>query len=259
MKEDTLNSLNPKIMYDLSKALIRCSSLACLFTEPQAKADKEAGLLSKTAKSHLIETYAREIWGIEQDITTPQMKKGTIAEEDGITTLSRVDKRFYTKNTERKENEWLSGHADIVEEDEIVDIKLSWNALTFLPKLIEPIDKVYEYQLQGYMWLYNKPKGRISYCLVDTPDNIIQSEKYRLLRSMDVVSEEDPSYQIAARKLESNMKFSHIPPELRVINHYVDRDDEIIAKIPAKVERAREFLIELAEKHLSYYPQSVAV
>ena len=229
---------------------IRCSSLSCLFTEPQSKADKEAGKLSKTAQSHLIEVYAREIWGVEKDIVTKQMQKGIEAEEEGITLLIRVDKKPYLKNMERRENGWISGHCDIEDEDEIIDIKLSWDAFTFLPKLIETVDKVYEYQVQGYMWLWNKNKARIAYCLVDTPENIREGEKYRLLRSMDVVTEESPEFLKAWQKLESNMKFGHIPPHQRVICHEVARNEEIIAKIPEKVEKAREFLAELHQKHL---------
>lgn len=234
---------------------IRCSSLGCLFTEPVSKADKDAGNLSKTAKTHLIEVYAKELWGVEKDIITKQMKKGKECEESAITLLSRLDKKLYEKNGILIENDHISGHADIVEKDEIIDTKVSWDAFTFLPKLIEPVDKDYFYQLQGYMWLWDKKKGRISYCLTDTPENIIQGERYRLLRSMDVVSEESPDYLEAVRVLESNMKFDHLPPELRVINQFIDRDDEIIQKIPAKVEKAREFLQELFEKHMNLYPK----
>jgi hypothetical protein len=68
---------------------------------------------------------------------------------------------------------------------------------------------------------------------------------------MNVVSEESPEYLAAAKILESNMKFSHIPMGLRVINQFVDRDEAIIEKIPAKVEKAREFLAELHKKHIS--------
>lgn len=232
-----------------SSVKIRCSSLGDLFTEPVTKADKEAGILSKTAKSHLIEVYASEIWGVEKDIVTKAIKKGRQAEEDGITLLSQVDKRLYIKNDERKDNNWVSGHADIVCNEEIVDIKLSWDAFSFLPKLIEPIDKGYMYQLQGYMWLWDKPRARISYCLVNTPQNIIEGEKYRLLRGMDVVSEESPEFVAAAKRLESNMTFDKIPIGLRVINKYVDRDEEIIQKIPSKVKKAREFLEELQNLH----------
>lgn len=243
---------------DFSTTLIRCSSLSCLFTEPKDATAKKNGELSKTAQAHLIEVYAREIWGIEKDIVTPAMRKGTEAEESGLDLLSEVDNKFYAKNEERKDNLYITGHPDIVTEDEIIDLKLSFDALTFLPKIIEPLDKVYEYQVQGYMWLFNKKKARVSYGLVDTPDNIIQGEKYRLLRSMDVTSEESPAFIEAARKLESNMKFGHLPPQLRVINFYVDRDEEIITKIPGKVIKAREFLLDIYSKHLSFYEKLVS-
>lgn len=229
--------------------LIRCSSLSCLFTEPQSKADREAGLLSKTAKTHLIEVYARELWGMEKDIVTKQMRKGIEAEEQGIALLSIIDGIKYSKNEERLENDYISGHADVVHLDTVTDLKISWDAFTFLPKLIEEVDKCYYYQVQGYMWLWDKPKARISYALVNTPDNIIEGEKYRLLRSMDVVSEESPEYIKAARKLENNMKFDRIPIHQRVIHHYVDRNDDIINMIPSKVEKAREFLHEIYNKH----------
>jgi hypothetical protein len=116
---------------------------------------------------------------------------------------------------------------------------------------MEDVDKAYYYQVQGYMWLMGKKWARISYCLVNTPDYIILSEQNRLLYSMDVVSRESPAFQIAAATLESTMKFDHIHPKYRVINHYVYRDEEIIEKIPSKVEKAREFLQEVYEKHMN--------
>jgi hypothetical protein len=236
-------------MHDFSSTLIRCSSLSCLFTEPQKKEDKLAGRLSKTAKTHLIQVYAREIWGVEKDILTKQMSKGVIAEEEGINLLGLVDRKLYFKNDERKENEWISGHADIKEDDEVIDIKLAWDAFTFLANLDDNVKDEYFYQLQGYMVLWGLKRARIAYCLVDTPESIRNDEKYRLLRKMDVATEENPDFLRAWEKVERGMIFSHIPPEHRVICQEVLLDEEIIAKIPEKVERAREFLAELQEKH----------
>ncbi len=236
---------------NFSNVLIRCSSLSCLFTEPKSKADKDAGELSKTAKSHLIEVYAGVLWGVERDILTKAMKKGVEAEEDGITLLSRVDKIMYEKNKEREANQYLTGHPDIIEENRITDLKLSWDAFTFLPKMMEEMDDMYFYQLQGYMWLFGKDKGRISYALVDTPESIINGEKYRLLKNMDVISDLSPEYVKASERLERSMKFSHIDPKLRIIHQYCDRDEEVIAKIPQKVEKARQFLADLYQKHIS--------
>jgi hypothetical protein len=45
-------------------------------TEPQSKAAKDAGELSKTAKSHLLDVYIAEKYGRKRDIQTKQMRKG---------------------------------------------------------------------------------------------------------------------------------------------------------------------------------------
>ena len=237
-------------MEDFSEVLIRCSSLSCLFTEPKEKSKKDAGELSQTAKTHLYEVYAN-LWGYEKELVTKQMRKGTEAEHLGINLLSMVEGELYEKNDLRMQNDYITGHADIVTEDEIIDIKLSWDVFSFLPKLNEEVDKCYFYQLQGYMWLWGKENARICYCLVNTPDNIIQGEKYRLLRSMDVVSEESPEFLKAAQRLENNMRFDKIPMEQRVISQKVYRDEEIIKKIPEKVERAREFISNIYKTHFA--------
>lgn len=242
-------------MNNFQNTLIRCSSLSYLFTEPKEKKDKLAGKLSKTAKTHLIQVYAREIWGVEKDLLTKQMSKGIQAEEEGITLLSRIDKKLYVKNEDRKENEWISGHADILHGEEVVDIKLSWDAFTFLANLDDNVKDEYFYQLQGYMDLWGLNRARIAYCLVDTPESIRNDEKYRLLRKMDVATEENPDFLRAWEKVERGMIFSHIPPEHRVICQTVLRDQEIIDQIPEKVARARMFLQELHDKHIS--PQKV--
>jgi hypothetical protein len=238
---------------NIDKTLIRCSSLSALFTEPKLKEDKLAGRLSQTAKTHLIEVYAREMWGVEKDLVTKAMEKGIQMEGEAIKLISEVDGYPYEKWPLRASNEHITGHPDVVHGDGLIDIKCSWDAFTFLPKLIKEVDDSYFYQVQGYMWLFDKKFARISYCLVDTPDHIIEGEKYKLLRAMDVVSEDSPEFKKAFAKIKSNMIFSQIPPQLRVINHYVQRDESIIEQIPAKVEKAREFLIEIAEKHLSLY------
>jgi hypothetical protein len=239
---------------NFNQTKIRCSSLSCLFTEPQSKEDKLAGRLSKTAKTHLYKVYAKELWGVEKDILTKPMQKGVEAEDDAILLLSKVDGWLYEKNGDRHENDYISGHPDIIFDDTVIDIKCSWDALTFLPNITEEVSKEYYYQVQGYMWLMNKQKARIVYCLVDTPQGIINGEAYNLFRRMDCVTELDPKYVEALKKLTSNMVFSHIPEKHRVISQFVDRDEEIIEKIPSKVEKAREFLQEVYEKHMNLVP-----
>ena len=97
---------------DWNKTLIHCSSLSKLFTEPQAKAAKEAGELSATAKTHLIETYIREKYGRYKEIETKQMRKGTNAECDSLLLLSEHLGEYLEKNEEKVYNSHIIGTPD---------------------------------------------------------------------------------------------------------------------------------------------------
>lgn len=190
---------------------------------------------------------------METELTVKAVRKGLLCEEEAITILSRLDKKLYVKNDERKSNEWITGECDIDNEpdDEIVDTKVSLDALTFLPNLLNGVDKDHEIQIQGYLWLWNRKRARVSHILTDTPDSIIEGEKYALLRSMDVVSEDSPEFIKAWKRRLTNLKFNHLPIEQRVISFHIDRNEGIIERIPSKVEKAREYLHELHEKHMS--------
>jgi hypothetical protein len=241
-----------------TETLIRCSSLGKLMTEPKEKSAKESGALSKTAKTHLIGVYIREKYDRQKDIITKQMQKGLEVEEESITLLSRVQKKMLVKNEERLSNEYITGLPDIFEGESIqeatsiTDIKSSYDLFSFLGNIGEPLDSDYYYQLQGYMALSGAKVAYIAYCLVDTPQHIIEGEKYRLLKSMDVVSEESVEFIKEAMKIEKNMKFTDIPKEERVLIFKVDRDDEAIEKIYQKVIKAREYLIEFEKNHLNF-------
>lgn len=238
-------------MTDFSKTLIRSSAAGVLFTEPKDKKDKDAGELSKTAKMFLIKIYIQEHWGRRKDIVTKCMGKGILCEDDAIALIGNVEGRKYAKNLKRESNEWITGHADIITDDFVYDTKVSWEAETFLPKLCEPLDKMYYIQLQCYMWLYNKEKAKLCYCLVSAPDMLVQNERKRLLYNMDVVTDESPEYKFAETELLKNMIFNDIQPHERVISHLVYRNEEIIKILPEKVLKAREFLSQFQKLHLN--------
>lgn len=245
-------------MIHFSKTLIRCSSLGLLMTEPKSEKDKKAGLLCKTAQKHLIDVYISEKYGRKRDVQTKQMKKGTFAEEDSIDLLSRYLKKHLLKNEERINNDFITGLPDIYEgesilnADEITDIKSSYDLWTFLGNLPDKLDSTYYWQLQGYMWLTGAKKAKIAYCLVNTPDFIIQQEKYSLLRKLDVATEENPLFIKESMKLEFNMQFDDISIDERVLLFPVKRNEDDILRIQQKVLKAREFLFEIQEKHLNF-------
>lgn len=240
-------------MFDEFKC--RCSALGALFTEPKAKADKDAGLLSATAKTYLLKAYKEEVWGRRKDISTKQIQKGILCEPALIELLAEVDGKPYEKNTERKSNDWITGEPDIIFEDLIIDGKASYEPDTFLPHLItlqekKEIDKGYNYQLQGYMWLFDKPKARLSYGLVNADESTINKERYWLLNSMDVISEDSPEFRKAEAELLMNLTYDDIPESQRIINFDVVKDEDFISRIPDKVKAARLFLNQLHELHI---------
>ena len=102
------------------------------------------------------------------------------------------------------------------------------------------------------MWLTGKTKATIAYCLVNTPDNIIQQEKYYLLKKLDVISEESPEFVREAMKLELNMKFDDIVMEERILMFEVNRNEDDILRIEQKVEKAREFLQDIENTHKNF-------
>jgi hypothetical protein len=229
----------------------RSSALGCLFTEPQKKEDKLAGKLSATAKGYLAKAYIEELWGKRKEVTTKQMDKGILCEPAAISMLSDLDGVLYQKNEVRETNNWITGHADIITDDEIFDVKCSWDSETFIKNLTEPVNKDYDYQLQGYMSLYNRPKARIRYCLCSMPLDMLKKELERLLWSMNVATSDSPEYIEAAAELNFNLTYDEIPIEHRVIDIIIPRNEEIIAQIPEKVEKAREYLKELHQKHMN--------
>ena len=241
-------------MLDFSKTLIRSSSVGYLMTEPQSKADKEAGLLSKTAQRHLLEVYIAEKYGRKKDIQTKQMKKGVEVEDESIELLNEYLSKDYVKNTQRFSNEFITGLPDIValNPNTVVDIKSSYDLWTFLGNLPDKLDNLYYWQLQSYMWLTGSEKAYIAYCLVNTPFGIIEQEKRYLLNKMDVVSEESPEYIQEATRLEFNMTFDDISINERVLIFPVERSEDDILRIQYKVEKAREYLGEIEETHLNF-------
>jgi hypothetical protein len=235
-----------------NETLIRASSVGYLMTEPVTKADKEAGVLSKTAQKHLIEVYIAEKYGRKRDIQTKQMKKGVEAEQDSIDLLSMYLKLPFSKNEERFKNDFITGLPDIINGDTIIDIKSSYDLWTFLGNIPDKLDNLYYWQMQSYMWLTSTIKATIAYCLVNTPESIIQQEKYYLLKKMDVISEESPEFIKEAMKVEFNMTFDDISINERILTFNVNRNEDDILRIEHKVLKARTFLQELEQTHLNF-------
>lgn len=240
---------------DWNKIKFRASSWGNLLTESK---DKKG--LGQVCQKELIKIYNQVKYGRKKDITTKQMDKGKWCEEAAITLVCRVEKQLYEKNQEQLENEWFTGHPDIFlgesiqKADQVHDIKCSWEMDTFTPKLLEPVDKGYEAQLNAYYSLTGAESGSLMYCLVSAPSQIVEQEKKSLLWRMDVATELNPDYIESAAELEHLMVFEDIDIYERVIKLPVPRNEELIEKMQSKVPIFREWLCNFEKKHLNLYP-----
>lgn len=242
----------------LSDLKIRCSSLGKIMTEPQAKAAKDRGDLSETAKSHLIELYVEHHYGRTKEITSKYMEKGKECEEDAITLYSRLRKTFFKKNTERLTNMHITGEPDlyigkdILFADRIIDTKSSWDLHTFIKAKLDDVNKDYYWQGMGYMALTGAKHFTLAYCLINTPVSLILDEKRKLAYRMDVIDDFGrPDYVEACKRLEHNMIFDDIPLSERMFEIQIERDHEAIFKIYDKVNKCREWISQ------TFYPSDL--
>jgi hypothetical protein len=192
---------------------IRASSLADIMTDPKGK-DETLSVGAKTA----ITKQAKEfVYGYDEKFSSKYTEKGLLSEDRSIDLLNSVLFTEYKKNTERKTNDWLTGEADLVTPNSIIDIKTSWSLSTFPCLALEGENKTYEWQLRAYMMLWDLDQAQIAYCLVSTPDHLIGYED-KALHQVD-----------------------HIAPELRVTLVGYQRDRTLEDKIKFKVDEARKY------------------
>ena len=247
-------------MTDWSQVKFRASSWGNLMTESRDKKEP----IGKTAIAELIKIYNQVKYGRKKDITTKAMEKGILCEPEGITMYSRAERTLFYKNEVRLENSEFTGHPDISNNQENIrlatqchDIKCSYELDTFTPKLLEDVDKGYECQLNVYFDLIGDQcqSGSITYCLVSAPANMVLDEQRKLLYRINVATEEAPESEEAAAEMENLMIFEDIDYRERIISKKVTRNDELIAKMKAKVPLFRTWLAEFEQKHMSQYPK----
>ncbi len=174
--------------------IFRCSSLAKLMTNPRNKSES----LSETAKSYIKQLAKENFYGYTSKVETKQMRKGTEYEMESIALVNSVwFGSNFVKNQLRENQGYLSGHPDIITDDSIIDIKTSWSLETF-PALPEDADS-YEWQVRGYMHLFNKPRASVIFCMIDTDDELLSDWDNRDIHK---VSHIDPSKRITVVNYE---------------------------------------------------------
>lgn len=185
-------------MFDNLK--IRCSQLYRIMGT-----GKNGEKLTQTAKSYIQTLVKEKVFNYSSYFESKYTEKGTFVEDESIKLFNTVFFTEFEKNELRLKNDFISGECDILDLDTVTDIKSSWNKETF-PATPQEAEKAvkksgYDWQGRGYMWLYDRPFFQVAYCLVDTPDFLLE--------------------------YENNIKahlVSDIPPEYRVTTYTIKRD-----------------------------------
>jgi hypothetical protein len=212
-------------------------------TDPRSKSEP----ISETAKSELVKVYIKEVYGRDKEINSKYIEKGLAVEEDSITLLSRVKKKFLVKNDQRETNDFITGEPDIVK-PALIDTKSCWDLHSFYNHKVKPLTKDYYWQMMGYCELFECTSGTIAFCLIDTPLGIIEQEKKSLYWRMNVATMENPDYLAACEQLEREMTFADIPMEERVHEVLVKWSPEEMQKCHERILLCREWLNEFADK-----------
>ena len=201
--------------------------------------------LGKTCITYLQELYIGLRYGRKKDITSRYIDKGLAVEEDSFTLASLAEDKLYIKNKKQfDEDPDITGMPDHLEEETVNDIKSSWDIFTFFAVLLSALNKIYYWQLQGYMVLTKKRLANLIYCLTNTPEIMLQDQKKRLAWKLGILDPEAyPEYLAACEDIDRLGKYDDIPTKDRIKKVAVIFEPKAEAMIRARVKECRQYLL----------------
>ncbi len=218
-------------MTDFLNYKFRCHTLGNFLTDPVAKADP----LSKTTLSFLREEWIKVVYGREKILSNKYLDKGVQVESDSLDLVKEVTGEKYFKNQKELSNEHIIGIPDVIEKEEIIDIKSSWDIWTFASVDEKKAKNDYYGQILGYMMLLGVKKARLMYCLVNTPEEIINDEMYKASYKNPELSTSNE----AAKEFRKNYIFDDIPAKDRLKVFEFEYDEEVADKLINRIIASR--------------------
>lgn len=204
----------------MDSLILRCSSLDSLMG---ATRGKQPYGLSKTAQSVIEKIVDEKVYGTKLLLQNKYLTKGIEMEDESIAIFNEVFFKSLTKNEVRLTNDYITGECDLLDKDNdlIIDIKTSWDLNTFSKQRRE--STCYEWQLRGYMWLYDVSKACTAHVLPD-------------------------GYPESLERFADHLDYSHIPKHDRVIiGNIVERDLDKEQQLIEKVEACRLYAKDVYE------------
>ena len=196
--------------------------------------------IGKTGETFLKTWYLSKKYNRKKEFFSKFIDKGLMVEEQGIQMLSNTQGMDLFKNEEWFENDFMGGFPDVIHNGIVFDVKSVWNIFTFPFYDKELPNKDYYWQLQVYMAVTGLQKASIVYCLIDTPQPLIDQELKKLYYQSGGKAEDwtPETY----KELAVNYKFTDIPESDRIKEFEVLRNDKDIDLIVERVMLCREYI-----------------
>ena len=204
----------------ISNLIVRCSSLHKIMGRGKSKSEA----LSETAKTYIKEQAKESFYGIQSKISGKFLDKGIRNEDLAIEMVNQCRFREFKKNEIRKTISWLTGECDIEDnaEDKIIDVKCSWSFDSFPAFESEALKMLkksgYDWQVRGYMYLYDKSYAEVIWAMTSTPDDLLT-----------------PYDDLKVHKVD------HIDMEYRLTGVLVERDPELEEKMLVQYDHANKY------------------
>jgi hypothetical protein len=229
---------------------IRCSALGKIMTNPRAKKDT----MSKTCQTYVEDLFKELEYGIVKDFSNDATEKGNRMEKSALELMNDVLELNLTSDyidgmSQRYGyNDYVHGSTDLETDDTVYDVKTSYDGNTFPMFAVDIPTKEYYDQLQGYLWITGKSKAILAYCLLDTPEDLLQDAIRREHWKQNSFwnGDDDPAI---IEQVTANHRFGHIDAKYRVKHWVIERDEERIEAFKERIELCREYYNMLLKAH----------
>jgi hypothetical protein len=197
--------------------------------------------LPATAKSYCKLWHKEQVYKRRKEIFGDPLEKGNFCEDESIRFLNKLLLEDHVKNEEYKEDGWMTGTADIIGDNLVIDMKNSFTFDTFPLHDFGITNKDYYYQLQVYMHLYGKTKAELRYCLMNMPHHMIE----RAAKREAYLTNKD--YDEVFTKVYNQLTYDNVEPKYKYKTFPIDFDPAVIEKVKKRVELCRIYIKTLIE------------
>ncbi|WP_245587290.1 hypothetical protein [Comamonas composti] len=159
-------------------------------------------------------------------------------EAEGLALLNRVRGLNLVKNAERRSDNLITGEADTVDLGPRRcghDLKCSWSLQTFPAFVHDCQDSLYEWQMRGYMRLWDLDRWEVNYAMVNTPEDLLGQYEPLQLHLVE-----------------------HIPEHMRLTTWAIERDLELERQMDIKLEAARIYYAQYIAEFAATHPEPAA-